>query len=156
MKLYLVQHGEALSKDVDPERPLSDTGRIDVAAVAGHLTQQGVRVAHVLHSGKARAKQTAEILARSLAPEAAPEFMSGLSPKDPVAPVAEIVNAWSEDSLIAGHLPFMAKLVARLITGDETRVLTDYRPGSVVCLEKPANGDWIIAWMLRPDLLTRR
>ena len=30
MKLYLVQHGDALTKESDPDRPLSDRGRADV------------------------------------------------------------------------------------------------------------------------------
>ncbi len=40
MRLYLVQHGEALSKDVDPERALSDVGRAD----AEHLVSVTVIV----------------------------------------------------------------------------------------------------------------
>jgi len=34
MKLYLVQHGEANSKAEDPQRPLAERGRGDVARVA--------------------------------------------------------------------------------------------------------------------------
>ncbi len=34
---YLAQHGEALSKEVDPERALSERGRKDVERVAGFL-----------------------------------------------------------------------------------------------------------------------
>ena len=34
MKLYLVQHGEAKSKAEDPQRPLTERGREDVARVA--------------------------------------------------------------------------------------------------------------------------
>ena len=37
MRLYLVQHGEALSADDDPARPLSEAGRRDVAALVGGL-----------------------------------------------------------------------------------------------------------------------
>ncbi len=34
MELYLVQHGEAKSKAEDPQRPLTQRGREDVARVA--------------------------------------------------------------------------------------------------------------------------
>jgi phosphohistidine phosphatase SixA len=63
MRLYLVQHGDAVPERLDPERPLSASGRREVQAVARLLADTGVRAAHVVHSGKLRAQQTAELLA---------------------------------------------------------------------------------------------
>ena len=57
MKLYLTQHGLAVAKDVDPERPLSEQGRRDVRRLVDFLADAGVRVKQVLHSGKTRAEQ---------------------------------------------------------------------------------------------------
>ena len=37
MYLYLVQHGAAVSKEIDPERPLSQEGRAEVRKVASYL-----------------------------------------------------------------------------------------------------------------------
>ncbi|MCZ6522899.1 MAG: histidine phosphatase family protein, partial [Alphaproteobacteria bacterium] len=62
MRLYLVQHGEALAKEVDAERRLSADGRRDVRRLAEFLAKSGLRVRKVLHSGKARARETAELL----------------------------------------------------------------------------------------------
>ena len=62
MRLYLVQHGDAVPERLDPERPLSAAGRREVEAVARLLAGAGARVAHVVHSGKLRAQQTAELL----------------------------------------------------------------------------------------------
>ena len=62
MRLYLVQHGDAVPKDVDPGRPLSDQGRADIKRLTEWLSRQNVQVAQILHSGKSRAKETAEIL----------------------------------------------------------------------------------------------
>ncbi len=56
--------------------------------------------------------------------------------------------------MLVGHLPFMAKLAALLVAGDAEAALLDYRPGSVLCLERDDSGSWRIAWMLRPELLT--
>ena len=67
MKLYLVRHGEALAKDVDPDQSLSEVGRANVERLAGFVGLRGVRAARILHSGKARARQTAEILAEAMA-----------------------------------------------------------------------------------------
>ena len=71
MRLYLVQHGEAVPEDADPSRPLSETGNRDVARVAAFLATADIRVSRVLHSGKLRAGQTAELCAAKLAPGAA-------------------------------------------------------------------------------------
>ncbi len=152
MHIYLVQHGEALSKDIDPDRALSEAGRKDVQRMASFLAGK-VRVARVLHSGKTRARQTAEMLAVAVAPDPKVEQLGGLSPNDPVEPFVSHVEEWNENLLIVGHLPFMAKLVARLATGSGEKPIVDYRPGSIVCLEKGEGSDWQVQWMMRPELL---
>lgn len=151
MKLYLVQHGDALSKEADPDRPLSEKGRADVRHVAEFLAGQ-ITVARVLHSGKTRARQTAEILAAAAAPGQEIATVPGIDPLDPVEPIAQQAQNWNEDSLIAGHQPFMGRLVARLVTGSEESAVVTYQPGSVTCLERDDSGNWTVAWMLRPEL----
>ncbi len=153
MRLYLVQHGEALAKEVDPERPLSEKGREDVARVAGFLQRAGIRVTRVAHSGKARARETAEILAAALAHGEGAMSRSGIDPKDEVGPVAEEAARWSEDAMLVGHLPFMGRLASRLLSGAEQADAVAFRPGSVACLERGAGGGWTLAWMIRPELL---
>ena len=88
MRLYLVRHGDALSPGVDPERRLSEAGHQQVGRLAAFLSARAVRVARVLHSGKPRAEQTAEALAAAVAPAAVPVLHDGLSPNDPVEPLA--------------------------------------------------------------------
>jgi phosphohistidine phosphatase len=152
MRLYLVQHGDAILEQVDPERPLSAEGRRDVETVARLLANAGTRAVRVAHSGKLRAQQTAELLATALAPRTVPEIMTGLNPNDPVEPVARRVAAWTSDTILVGHLPFMGKLAARLVAGDERRPVAAFVPGTVVCLEQAEAGYWFIAWMVRPEL----
>lgn len=152
MKLYLVQHGAAVAKDIDPQRPLSERGEQDVKAVAKFLRAAGVRVERVWHSGKRRAAQTAEILAGKLA-KADPETVEGIQPNDPVAAFATDADVWEQDTLIAGHQPFMGRLVAHLVTGEAERAVVEFQPGSVVCLERGDVNDWVVCWMLRPELL---
>jgi phosphohistidine phosphatase len=152
MRLYLVQHGDAVPEQMDPERPLSATGRREVEAVARLLANAGTSAVRVAHSGKLRAQQTAELLAAALAPAAVPESMTGLNPKDPVEPVAQRVAGWTSDTMLVGHLPFMGKLVARLVAGDERGATAAFVPGTVVCLERGEAGCWAIMWMVRPEL----
>lgn len=153
MMLYLVQHGEALAADVDPDRPLSDGGREAVGALAAFLAARGLRIGRVRHSGKLRAAQTAEILAEALADKDRIKARDGLAPKDPVEPVAREAAAWDEDVMLVGHMPFMARLAALLVTGDDRHGLMAFRPGSLVCLARDEADGWSVAWMLRPDLL---
>ena len=152
MKLYLVQHGEATDKNIDPERPLTEKGKTDVGRVAASLAQAGVRVERVIHSGKTRARQTAEILAESIAPAA--EVGDHIAPLDDVASFDWQTASGGADTMLVGHLPFMARLAALLATGDSERALLAYQPGSVVCLESNDAGSWQINWMLRPELLS--
>ena len=95
MRLYLVQHGDAVPEQLDLERTLSAAGQREVGAVARLLASTGARAVRVAHSGKLRAQQTAELLATALAPGTVPEIMTGLNPNDPVEPMARGIADWT-------------------------------------------------------------
>jgi len=152
MKLYLVQHGEALDKKRDPERPLSTSGHEDVVDIAAFLAGR-VQVSHVVHSGKIRAQQTAEVLGKFLGQGCEVSRLGGLNPQDSVASFVRQVMEMNADTLVVGHLPFMAKLVAALIAGSEEQELVAFQPGSLVCLACLEDGTWQIEWMIRPELV---
>lgn len=153
MRLYLVQHGAALGKDVDPQRPLSEQGGRDVRAMADFLGAAGIRVERIWHSGKRRAEQTAAALSRQVLPRGRIEATAGINPNDSVQEFALDADCWQEDTLVVGHLPYMSRLVSLLICGDPDREMVSYRPGSVVCLERSAAQQWTLQWMLPPGLL---
>ncbi len=152
MMLILVQHGDALPKDIDPDRPLSDAGQRDVRGLVEFLIECGISVSRVIHSGKTRARQTAELLGSALAPGKDIDAHSGLDPNYPTQPFAEEVLSWEDDVLVVGHLPFMDKLIARLVAGNEDRSIVTIRPGTMVCLERTEASDWRVTWMVRPEL----
>ena len=153
MKLYLVQHGEACAKDVDPERPLTDRGVQDVEHLAAFLARAGVRVERVIHSGKRRAAQTAQRLARAVAPGVEPEESGLINPNDNPKAFDWQSESWGQDCLVVGHLPFMARLVSHLLVDDEDRPTVAFEPGSIVCLERGDAARWHLCWMIRPELL---
>ena len=153
MRIYLTQHGLAVAKDVDPDRPLSEQGREDMRRLAEFLGKAGIQVGQVLHSGKTRAEQTAAILADALLPEGKPQAHAGLGPKDPLEKVSPEIAFWSVDTLIVGHLPYLGRLASLLLASDPDRPLLAFQPGSMACLEKDAEGQWVLAWMVRPELL---
>ena len=153
MKLYLVQHAEACTKDVDPQRPLTEQGVQDMARLAAKLKHAGIEVGRIIHSGKLRAKQTAESLAQALAPGLELETSGLLNPNDNPKAFDWQSESWDTDTLIVGHLPFMARLVSHLLAEDELRIVAGFTPGSIVCLESHHDGHWQLNWMLRPELL---
>ena len=151
--LYLVQHGEAVTKEIDPDRPLSSDGKDAVMRLATFLSNQGISVDRVLHSGKTRARETAEIFAKSIAESGLTEAISGINPNDPVEKFVTDIEGLTAPTMIVGHLPFMAKLVSQLILHSDDVALVEYQPGSVVCLNKADNNNWTISWMIRPELI---
>lgn len=151
MRLYVVQHGEALAEEVDPARPLSERGRADVQRLTAFLAERGVGAARIVHSGKTRARQTAEALADGIT--APIEEIEGLGPNDPTDDLARRASLWAGDTVIVGHLPFLGRFVACACGGKARDGIVAYRPGSLVCLERAENGVFRIAWMVRPELL---
>ena len=152
MNLYLIQHGEAVEKDVNPDRPLTDGGRAAVERVAAQAQRCGVRVPEVWHSGKTRAAETAAIVARRLGPAAPCTQMSGLDPKDPAEKVCALLRRRKEDLAIAGHLPHLARVAAYLLTGAASADPIVFHRGGIVALERGEEESWRVAWALPPFL----
>jgi phosphohistidine phosphatase len=153
MRIYLTQHGLAVPKDVDPNRPLSEQGRVDVQRLADFLNKAGVQVGRVLHSGKTRAEQTAAIIAEALLPVGQPQEHTGLRPKDPLEKLSPEIAFWSVDTLIVGHLPYLGRLASLLLASEPDRPLLAFQPGTMACLEKDPEDHWVLVWMVRPELL---
>jgi len=153
MKLYLIQHGQATTEEVDPSRPLTTKGRSDVQKIASFLKGAGVGPSLILHSGKTRAQQTAEIITAQLGPDCHVREREGLAPSDPAKALANELSGMANDLMIVGHLPFLGKLVSLLMAGSESKNLVAFRQGGVVCLQRNEDQTWQVAWMVTPDLL---
>src|SRR5690242_2998576 len=105
MRAYLVQHGKARSADEDPNRGLSDEGRDEVTHVAEFLESLRISVSLIQHSGKARAEETAHLLADAIRTTAGPSRSSDLDPDSDPMIAANFLNVYDDDILIVGHLP---------------------------------------------------
>jgi phosphohistidine phosphatase len=155
MHLYIARHGLAVPKDENPDCPLSETGRRDVARMASFLARTRPAISRVIHSGKTRAAQTALIFSETLGPgRIVEEAVSGLNPNDATDALVQAVDGWTEDTMVVSHLPLVGKLVSRLVTGSETQTVVHFQPGTVACLKRGDNGGgWTIAWAMGPDLM---
>jgi phosphohistidine phosphatase len=150
MYLYVFRHGEAKSKDEDPERGLTDRGQEEVSAVCRVFSRIKPAVDAIWHSGKKRAEQTADILAAELSGSASVLSQSGLNPNDPAPSLVQQLEAQNSDLVIVGHLPQLAKLISLLLIGSE-RSLLDLPAAGLVCLEG-TGGSWQLNWYLTPEL----
>lgn len=148
VRCYLVRHGDALSAHVDPERPLSDRGRQEVAALGRMALGQDVQVAEICHSGIRRAHETAEILASYLKPPGGVRQIAGLLPDDdPELGKAELESA-DEPVLWVGHLPYMNRLAAALLAAVPA---LEFTPATMICCSK-SGARWRLEWRLAPVL----
>ncbi len=153
MKLYLAQHGDATPKEINPDRPLSEKGKIDVARIARFLSQFDTAAIRVMHSGKLRARQTAELLAEQVMPGCVLETSTHLNPLDPPAVTAKEIALYENDMLLVGHLPHLAKLAPVLLTGDEEPAVVRFTPATVACLQRNEDQRWSLAWLVSPELI---
>ncbi len=152
MSFFLVQHGRSLPKETDTEQGLSEEGISDVKRIAGVAKGYGVHVSCIKHSGKKRARQTAEIFSSYLEPESGVNESSGLKPLDDVTAVVESLTK-IKDTMIVGHLPFMGRLTSYLITGSIDIPVFKFQNGGVLCIDKdPDIQSWVIKWGLMPDI----
>ena len=154
MKLYLVQHAEAKREEEDPERSLSEKGWGDIRKVATFVNQQmNVTVSSIMHSGKRRAQQTAEILAEYLHPAHGIKQTEGLEPLADPSVWIDRISQTKKDIMLVGHLPHLSKLAAYLLWGDETKQVIDFHQGGIVCLTQEESGAWLVHWMLIPEAI---
>ena len=110
MNLYVVRHGDALSDLADPARPLSPGGREELDKLANCLVSH-LQASVILHSGKTRAQESAQILQAVALPNASVQMRPGLSPNDPVDQMAEELQHAAQDLVIVGHLPYVLSLI---------------------------------------------
>ena len=149
MRLYLARHGEAEAGGEDSERRLTGQGRREAADSARTAARLGARPSRILHSGRARARETAEILGAELAAPVEPS--AGLSPCDPVEPWVDRLEGAPRDLMLVGHLPFMGSLASALLAGDADRDLVSFRTAALACLDQQA-GRWRLLWIVWPEM----
>ncbi len=152
MALYLVQHGQSLPKDVDPDQGLSEKGVAETERIAEVAKNYHINVGKILHSVKTRARKTADILASALNPTESVKEVEGLKPMDDVAAFAASLNP-DTNTLLVGHLPFMERMTAYLVTGSIDKPVFKFQNSGIVCLDQnPETKSWVIIWSLMPRI----
>ena len=156
MNLYLVQHGTAVEKTINPDRPLSPAGIADVKRVASTVAAAGIVPKRILHSGKTRAMETATLFSECLSAITPPTAVEGIAPTDSAEEFAAQAAAWHEDVLICGHQPFMGRLVSHLLCGRAGVTTVEFVPGAIAALSRDGTGLWQLCWLVRPQICPRK
>lgn len=148
MTLYLVQHGHSLAKEIDPNQGLSEAGREQIVQVANLASNAGITISTIYHSRKLRALQTAKLFSEYLKTDRIEEI-DGLSPLDNVKTFADHFH-FANRSMIVGHLPFLGRLSAYLITGNEDKSVIKFQNAGIVCLDQDKTKHWFIKCSIMP------
>ncbi len=153
IRVYLVQHAEAKREDEDPARPLTEKGGTDARRMARYGVQHaGIRARRILHSGKLRARQTAEVWRECLGDVEIAEA-DGLDPLADPAIWATRLDGLTEDTMLVGHLPHLSRLLAQMLCGNAAGEVVAIRNGGVTCLERSQEDHWLLQWVLTPDVV---
>jgi phosphohistidine phosphatase len=157
MKVYLVHHTDALSAAQDPQRHISPMGRDQADRLGTRLRALGVAPVRILHSDKQWTIDTAERIAAKLgAEDKTAKTAYPINTGDPLAPfMAEIAAADDGnegDIMMCGHVDYLLRAASRLVCGDETCKVFEFKPGNgaAVCLEGKG-GNWAITYAWRQD-----
>jgi phosphohistidine phosphatase len=147
--VFLVHHADAVPAQVDHMRPLSTLGVTQAERVAAGAARHGAKPAVIWHSGKLRARQTAETCLRLLNPFAQFTAVRGLQPDDDPETIAIALAAEARDVLIASHMPLLPMLLHRLTTGRRDRMSAVFPLNGCVGLERAGDG-WEERWRVQP------
>jgi phosphohistidine phosphatase len=148
MKIYLIQHGLALPREKNPDRPLSTQGEAQVQRTAEYLKSRSIMADMIWHSKKIRSVQTADIIAEAIGCKKI-KARDDMNPKDPVKKFSEEISASKMDIIIVGHLPFLQKLAGRLLTGLEKSDIIVFKNSGVLALDY--DEEWKIDWLVTPE-----
>ena len=141
MRLALVHHADAVGPDVDPQRPLSALGHEQADRLAAQTKAAQFSPAVIWHSGKLRARQTAEAFLRACNPFAEFRMVRGLHPDDPPEIIRDALAGESQDLLVVGHMPHIPALLQMLVPG-----AAQFPAHGLVMLERDDQGRWEEIW----------
>ena len=157
MKIYLMQHGPNLSKDEDPEEPLSPGGKKQVSKAAKAIKRMGLQFDVIIASPKKRSRQTAELVAEAVGFPVEgiveTEKVKAMTPAEEA--IAYLAQFEDKDSiLIAGHLPSLAEVASALLTSG-SRATIQFERGGIgrIDVDTLPTNEGKLRWYLTPAQL---
>ncbi|MGB7219926.1 MAG: hypothetical protein WBD07_14095 [Vicinamibacterales bacterium] len=104
----------------------------------------------VWHSGKLRARQTAEAFWRACNAQAEFSSTRDLQPDDQPNWIADRLRGETRDILITGHFPHMPRLLTVLLGAPEPSAVTFPKHGMVALESEDEGKTWREIWRIEP------
>jgi phosphohistidine phosphatase len=145
--VVLVHHADAVGPHEDAARPLSERGRRQAEQLAAAAALAGIKPAAIWHSGKLRARQTAEAFWRHCNPFAEFKMVRGLRPEDSASVARDLIEIEDRDLLLVSHMPLLPELARALRPAGEPIPLN-----GLIALERTAEGLYVERWRRAPDV----
>ncbi len=154
MNLYLVQHGEAEAREGETERSLTDEGTAAVRRMTTFLAQRPLPpLDAVIHSGKLRARQTADILSHHIRTARGVLAANDLEPNSDPKIWARKLRDLTDDLMLVGHMPHLSKLTSLLVVHDSKLSIVQFHNAGIVCLERDIDLVWRLDWIIIPQIV---
>ncbi len=153
MHLYLIRHAHALDGDDDAARPLSPKGRKQINKLGKFLKHaDALEVGEIWHSPLRRAKETANLLAKRLAPSAKLIEVAGLKPDDAADIILKKINRLDRPMAIVGHEPHLSTLASLLVAERAAPPCFTIKKCAILRLDCIGEG-WSVRWQISPELI---
>jgi phosphohistidine phosphatase len=154
MRVYLMQHGQALSAEQDAAKPLSPAGVDTVKAAARGMRHLGLHFDLIATSTKRRATQSAALIAEGVRyPHSDILASEALLPDRDAQEALDLLRQEAADSaiLIVGHLPQLDALARQLMPG----LNLAFANAGLSAFELDQNGSTQLLFSLPPQQLAR-
>ena len=128
-------------------QPLSSVGRAATERLALAAAHRGAQPDAIWHSGKLRARQTAELLWQACNPRASCSAEHGLQPGDSPRWMRDQLSGETRSILIVGHMPSLTRLLASLLGEPDGSPSVQFPQHGCVALDADGNA-WREVWRI--------
>jgi phosphohistidine phosphatase len=161
MDLLVLRHGEAGTRsnlEGDFKRLLTAEGKQEILEISNGLKTLDIELNHVITSPLLRAKQTAEIVAKSLKYKGKIKELDSLKPEGNKLELYSVLSEFKQDStvLAVGHEPYLSEMISDAISQSGCRI--DLKKGGLARMRILSTLPKIrgeLRWLLTPKHLKK-
>jgi phosphohistidine phosphatase len=153
-----MQHGHALTEEHDPQRHLSPEGKAQIEKTAAALKEMGISFDLIISSPKARARESAEIVAGTLFyPLNEIEITNTLNPNSSPEDFINFLADFNDRERVftAGHLPSLHNIALWLLC-DACNFNIKFEMGGImrIDVERLPTHQGVLRYYLLPEQLS--
>jgi phosphohistidine phosphatase len=158
MNLYLLRHGSAGQRKLDPivdhKRPLDKEGKQQCILLGRALNSMKVQFDCVVSSPLKRALQTATLVGTETGYEKKIQLSQAMAPEGTWSDFQRLLDSLmeQEEVLLVGHNPNLPVYLNRLLSPTATSPIARVRKGAIAALTVQ-RGSIRLQWLLDPRLL---